>query len=197
MRINRNPTRGVLVLAAALASLPNVYAVARAQSATGYRASWGDLETWSRLIESSRENEVGVGLQAAGPGGVMFVAFTARIDTREPNVPPREVVVQVATPPRTNPNAIHTPTLSFTVDEKTDKRAVIDLTSRLTVDNPAPGSELKDGTARMRLPDFTRILNAETVKANVFGLDVTLRPDQIRAIRAFAERLRLLPAKTP
>lgn len=181
----------------ALSLVPVSIAITRAQSATGYLATWGDLETWSRLIESSRETEVGVGLQAAGSGGLMFVAFTARLDTRDPNVPPREVVVRVATPPHTNPNAIHTPTLSFTVDEKTDKRLVVDLTPRLTVDNPAPGSELKDGSARMRLPEFTRILNAGTVKANVFGLDVALRPDQIKAIRVFADRVHLLPARTP
>jgi hypothetical protein len=164
---------------------------AAAQMLQGLRSEWGDLETWTRAIESSRESELGLGLQLNGSAGTTLVAFMGRLSARDPRTPPRDLDIQVGTHKMTNPNLLRRPSLTFLMDEGTDKRKSVDLGPSLKVDDPSPGAIISDGIARIDAADFLAMANAKKIKGNVFGFDVTLRSDQIAAIRALAERLQM------
>jgi hypothetical protein len=144
--------------------------VALGGQATQIRATWKDLETWSTGAER------GLGLHLSGPSGTVLVAFVA----------PRsgDVTVQASTGPATNPNRVQTATLVFSGTDARTQRFRIDLSSRLTVDNPAPGAQVTSGVARMRAAEFERLSGASGVTATVLGLDVAVRPDQLDAMRA-------------
>lgn len=184
----------VIVMAGALTVLPCA-PLSATQNPASVRPTWADLETWTRLVPESRENEVVLGLQLAGPTAVMSVAISGRLSVREPNAPPREVTVLAARGDLANYNNFPAPVLTFLVDVKVpDRRATIDLTSRLTVDDPGIGVKFTSGVARMRAADLVRMAEAETIAANVFTLDVGFRADQIKALRALAVKLHLMKA---
>jgi hypothetical protein len=178
-----------LAIAALLAGM-----LSARQGPTGLRASWGDLETWSHYLEESRENELGLGLQLSGSNGVILVAFLGRLNVRTPLLPPREITVQVGTSERANPNVIRRPVLTLLLDDKSDRRRLLDLSSRLTVDDPAPGAAFENGLARISAADFVRAAEADTISGNVFGFDVVWRRDQIDALASFGRRVHLITA---
>lgn len=162
-----------------------------AQQLMGVRAEWGDLQTWATDIGNTREQEVGLGLHLSGSSGGTLLAFIARVDTRRPNEAPDEMVAQVAIGSLTNPNALRQPTLSFVLDTGDGETFDLDLTSRLVVDDSTPGGSVQNGVAVFPVSDFVGLASAESVGANVLGFDAELRPDQLDAIKAFAERLNL------
>jgi hypothetical protein len=147
-------------------------------------------------MEASRETELGLGLQVTGPDGTVPVAFLGRLSVRDPKVPPREVQVQGAVGYLGNPNVVRKGMLTFLADAKTDRRTGIDLNGRLVVDDQAPGGINQNGLATMRAAEFVRLAQAETLAGKGFGFEVFFRPDQIRALRAFAARLHLAAAPT-
>jgi hypothetical protein len=155
------------------------------------RANWQDLETWSHYLDSSRQDELGLGLQLTGSGGTALVAFLGRLDVRAPRQPPRQLTVQAGMGERANPNFVRTPVLTFVLDSALDTRAVIDLTPGVRVDNPAPGARFDNALAPLRPADLVRMTEARTIDANVFGVRVSFRPDQIQALAAFSERVHL------
>jgi hypothetical protein len=159
------------------------------------RAEWGDLETWTHYVQDSRQNELGLGLQVAGPTGMSLMAFTGRLAVRDPTAPPREVGVQVATGKLSNPNVIRRPSLVFLADAGGADPFRLDLSERLNVDDPTPGGAVENGVAMMRAADFVRLSSATTLAADVLGFEAELRDDQIRALRDFAERLHLVAAR--
>jgi hypothetical protein len=159
------------------------------------RAEWGDLETWTHYIQDSRQNELGLGLQAAGPTGTSFVAFTGRLSIRNPTEPPREIGVQIAAGKLSNPNVVRRPSLVFLVNAGETDAFRLDLSERLNVDDPTPGGSAENGVAMMRAADFVRLSSATTLTADVLGFEAEWRDDQIRAMRDFAERLHLVPAR--
>jgi hypothetical protein len=177
--------------AAAVALAVPFAANVRAQLVAGLRANWTDLETWTHPDDGARQDEVGLGLQASGPTGVMLVAFTARTSRREPNTPPAAVAVQVGTPVMANPSIVRTSTLTFTVENAAHERSVINLGSRLRVDSSPDGAPIENGIAELTPAEYQRLAGARTLAANVLGFDVAFRPDQIRAMRTFAARLHL------
>jgi hypothetical protein len=69
--------------------------------------------------------------------------------------------------------------------------AVIDLSSRLGADDQAPGARMNFATAKLAPAEFVRIVKCGQPTATVFGVDVTFRPDQLEAIRAFANQILL------
>ena len=178
----------VMVLAACLAARP---ARTDAQTVTGLFANWADLETWTHYLESSKENELGLGLQVNGPGGTMLIAFLGRLDTREPLKPPADVGVQVAASERANPNTLRSSTLTFVLDDKGEHPGVLDFSASLLVDNPAPGAAANNGITHIPVKDFLRLASAVTLHATILGFDVDFRADQIRAMRALAAKLHL------
>jgi hypothetical protein len=188
------PAAVVTVAGLGLASAGGIFA----QSSTGVMPNWSDLETWSRLVPGTRENELGLGLQLSGTAGPMLLSFSGRLDTRSPTVPPKEVAVIIAPGLMANPNALRTPTLRFTLDEGLKTASSIDATSGLRVDDPAPGAIIHSAATSLRAAEFIKLCTVQTLKANVFGFDVQFRADQIKGMRALAERLHLpLPKPTP
>jgi hypothetical protein len=199
------PSRGLTVaLLTAMATLvtPGVVGPAAthlsAQVLVGLRANWSDLETWNRYIESTRQNEVGLGLHLSGPGGVMLVAFTGTLSVSTPRTAPREIHVQVAAPQTANPNAVRTPTVRFVARDKAGDITPLDLSGPLVVDSLAPGAALESGATRMTVREFQTLIQATAVSANLLGFEVQLRPDQLDALREFAKRVYLsAPPTTP
>ena len=175
-----------LALAAVLAGT----SAGASQGLTGVQANWRDLETWTHILEATKENELGLGLQPSGT----LVAFLGRLSIASPRVPPREIRVQIAVSPAANPNLVRRSTLTFLVDSGTDTRTTLDLSSRLIVDDSTPGGNLQNGIATMAASDFVRLAHAKTVSGNVFGFDVTFTRDQIAAMRAFAAKVHLVSA---
>ena len=162
------------------------------QNLTGLQANWKDLETWSRPLDESREVELRLGLQPSGPGGTMSVAFLGRLSTRSPTTPPTQMQIQIGAGYLANPNVVRSPVLIFVADAGTDKRATIDLSARMVVDDPSPGGNIQNAVAALRAADFLRLAQAETLSGNIFGFDVMVRADQLKAMKAFAEKLYLV-----
>jgi hypothetical protein len=183
--------RALAILGAALLSAPLVSGAAPQQLAM-MRAEWGDLETWSHVLQESRQTELGLGLHAAGPAGTTYLAFTGRLSARNPRTPPREIGVQAAIGRLSNPTVVRRPSLLFLLDAKEAKPLQIDLSSQLTVDDPNPGGSVENAVTTMRAEDFVRLASAKTLSADVLGFETTLREDQIAAMREFAGRLHLV-----
>ena len=162
----------------------------RSQSVTGVVPNWGDLETWTRAITATREAEHGLGLHLNGTGGMMLLSFAGRLDIRTPTPPPSLHVV-MAPPLMGNPNIVRAPTLVFIADDGTDARAVIDATGSVRVDDAAPGAIVRSATGRVTASDFARLAKAKTIKATVFGSESLVRIDQIKAMQALADKLKL------
>ena len=178
-------------MAAAVVLIATVLAAADQRLAM-MRAEWDDLDTWSHLIQDSRQNELGLGLHVTGPTGTTLVAFTGRLAIRSPTAPPREIGVQVAAGKFSNPNIVRRPSLVFVADPGGTDPFRLDLSERLTVDDPTPGGAAENAVALMRAADFVKLASATTLRADVLGFEAELRDDQIHAMRTFADRLHLI-----
>jgi hypothetical protein len=157
----------------------------------GAQADWADLETWSRPADRANELEVGLGLQVTGPSGTVALAFVGRLRPAS-QAAPGDIEVRAALGPRTNPNAIRKPSLTFLVDRTSSRPVALDLGRRLAVDG-APGGVVRQGISSITASDFLQMATAETLSGNVLGLDVMFRRDQIDALRKLADSLRLAP----
>ena len=162
------------------------------QGLTGVQGNWRDLETWTHDLGPGRQTELGLGLQPSGT----LVAFLGRLSAAAPRTPPREIRVQIAISPLSNPNLVRRPSLTFLVDADLDSRATFDLSSQVIVDDSTPGGNLQNGIATMSADDFARIARAKTITGNVFGFEVTFTREHIAAVKAFAARLNLVSAGT-
>lgn len=183
--------RRIAVLVAALTGLvvstaPRV----SGQVLAGLRAEWADLATWTRALEN-REVEHGLGLHLSGPSGQTLMAFTGVLSARDPNLPPKELGIQVSTGRMTNPNLMRIPRLEIVADAGAPNAKSFELTSRLIVDNSSPGAIISDGVARIASADFARLAAAKSIKGNILGFDFTLRADQVAALKAFAVRVKV------
>jgi hypothetical protein len=69
--------------------------------------------------------------------------------------------------------------------------AVIDLSSRLGADDQTPGARVNFATAKLAPAEFLRIVKCGEPTATVLGVDVRFRPDQLKAIRSFADQILL------
>lgn len=165
------------------------FSVSARQISAGVLATSKDLDTWTNYHDDSRQTEKGVSLVLRGNGGEMRLSFSARLEGRFPKNPPASVRIQASADPRINPNTQRTPALEFLVDAKEKKPWSIDLTSELTVDNPAPGAMVNDAIGQIRGADFTRLVKAKTIRANIFMVDVEFRQDQIVALEKYADSI--------
>jgi hypothetical protein len=164
------------------------------QGLVGVQANWKDLETWSHLVESSTQNEFGLGLQ---PEGAAVIAFLGRVPTanRRPP-PPTELRVQVAAAYLANPSTVRTKTLTFLADGGTENAIRFDIGASLITDDTSGGT-INNGLGRLPAADFVRLGESKTLIGNILGFQVVFRPNQIRAMHAFAERLRLASSTPP
>jgi hypothetical protein len=165
------------------------FSVSARQISAGMLATSKDLDTWTNYYDDSRQTEKGLSLVLGGKGGEMRLSFSARLEGRFPKNPPASVRLQASADPRINPNTQRTPALEFLVDAKEKKPWSIDLTSELTVDNPAPGAMVNDAIGHIRGADLTRLVKAKTIRANIFMVDVEFRQDQIRALEKYADSI--------
>jgi hypothetical protein len=165
------------------------FSVSARQISAGVLATSKDLDTWTNYYDDSRQTEKGLSLILGGKGGEMRLSFSARLEGRFPKNPPASVRLQASADPRINPNTQRTPALEFLVDAKEKKPWSIDLTSELTVDNPAPGAMVNDAIGHIRGADLTRLVKAKTIRANIFMVDVEFRQDQIRALEKYADSI--------
>lgn len=184
----RSMSVAAAVLCACLLTMSPSSLAARPQGLTGVQANWKDLDTWSHLLDASRENELGLGLQ---PDGGALIAFLGRLSIRDPRTPPSEVRAQVAIGYLANPNMIRTPTLTFLADAGTPRRFALDVSGSLITDDASPGGIIQNAMGTLRSADFLRLSRAETLGATILGFDVVFRPEQLRAMRAFADRIYL------
>lgn len=162
-------------------------------------AAWGDLDTWSRYVPATDETEVGIGLKTAGANTSMLIAFSARLKGASPTQAPAEVFVHASAGVNANGSTVRNKTLKFvltpaSLDDRRPARAgapgaVLDVSSRLGADDEAPGARVNFATARLAQSEFLRIVRSSQPTATVLGVDVAFRPDQIRALRAFANRI--------
>jgi len=161
------------------------------QGLVGVQANWRDLETWSHLVEGSRENELGLGLQ---PEGGAVVAFLGRLSIANPRTPPSALRVQLAAAYNSNPNVMRVRSLTFLAGFEGSKEGPLklDLSAKVLTDDVSPGGIINNGMGTIRAADFVRLSEAKTLTGNVLGFDVVFRPDQIRAMHALAERLYLV-----
>jgi hypothetical protein len=164
------------------------------QVSAGILSNTKDLETWTRYFDDTRETEMGLSLVPQGAGETLRLTFSARLPGRMPVDPAKEVLVHVSVGPKASPNVLRTPSLSFLADPGKPDQARIDLSARTRSDNPAPGAMINDLLALLRPEEFVRLARAENLRVQAFGFDLPLRPDQIQALRAFAKRVRLVPA---
>jgi hypothetical protein len=158
-------------------------------------AAWGDLDTWSRYIASTDETEVGLGLKPASSKASMLIAFSARLKGATPSQAPGEIFVHISAGVQ---GRHRSNTLKFVLNPSSNGRPVassgpsapvIDLSSRLGADDQAPDARVNFATARLASAEFLRIARSGEPAATILGVDVTFRPDQLRAIRAFASRI--------
>jgi len=161
---------------------------ARPQILAGVQPNWKDLETWSHLDQTSRQTELGLGLQ---PIGGAVIAFLGQLSLSDPMHPPSSLRMHIAPAFMTNPNVLRSATLVFTIDPGSENREVIDLSSSLVADDMTAGGIIQNAIGPIRASDFLRLARAERLTANILGFDVAFRPDQIRAMQDFAERLHL------
>lgn len=183
--------RVVSVLAACVGVLAAATPSTSAQVLAGLRSEWGDLSTWTRVLDT-RDVEHGLGLHASGPSGQTMIAFMGVLSARDPNLAPRELSLQVSTGRMTNPNLVRVSRLVIVADEGAPNARTLDLTSRLVVDNPSPGAIITDGVGRIAGADFARLATAKSITGNILGFDFSLRADQVAAIKAFAGRVKLV-----
>jgi len=158
---------------------------------TGVQAVWNDLDTWSRRVEQSQDIERGVGLRLTGPSGQVSMAFLARLGASMPDGQPRAMLVQVGVDPSVSPNRLRNRSLRLLADAESGRPLIVDLTSRLSVDDLAPGAAIRNAIGPIGVSDFVRLGRSETLRATVFGFDVAFRSEQIKALRSFADQLRL------
>jgi hypothetical protein len=212
MRTNRSsrPIAVVLVLLGAGIPIANERAMLGAGGAASkgspqgreLPAAWGDLDTWSRYIPATDETEVGLGLKPAGPNAPMLIAFSARLKGAAPSQAPGEIFVHASAGVQ---GRHRSNTLKFMLKPSPNGRQpaasngnnapVIDLSSRLGADDGSPGARVNFATATIASTEFLRIARSGEPTATVLGVDVTFRPDQMRAIRAFASRIFLKVAE--
>ncbi len=119
----------------------------------------------------------------------MRLSFAARLDGRFPNKPPAAVAIEAAADPMANPNTLRNPTLQFLATSIDGKHTALDLSTRMVVDNPAPGAMVNDAVAKLKPEEFGAIAWAKAVRANVFMVDVEFSADQLRALQKFADSL--------
>jgi hypothetical protein len=186
----RVPLAAVAIVAVALIFT----AVPRAQQAwAGLRANWDDLATWTTPVQGAREETVGLGLHLSGRNGSVLLAFIAQVGTARPVRPPSAVSVQIGVGDFANPTLVRTPVLTFLADEDdTEERFAKDASSALVLDDLSPGAQVRNALATVPAADFLHLAQAKTLSANVLGFEVTFRPDQLAAMKKYAEGIRLI-----
>jgi hypothetical protein len=150
-------------------------------------ASWPDGEIRSGYLELSKERVTMLRLLPSGPGGTLNLVIAARWPGKEQLKPPDQYEIRVDIGMGVNPLVLRRSELLFVLDPDTSEATLVDLSKSLNIGGPGPAVAIERGTAMMPLADFIRLLRAEEVAGEIFGLEFTLTPKQVQAIRRFGD----------
>jgi hypothetical protein len=139
--------------------------------------------------------EVGLGLQLSASGASVMTSFTAIRTRVAPNAVPRDVLMTMV--PIYNPtwSSWNSLTLVATTKEKEPRQISFALSSKIVTYPPGPlgpGDAPVKAQVTLSAAEFTQIADAAKLRGSVLGRDVTFRDDQLRAMRALAQRLGLI-----
>jgi hypothetical protein len=162
---------------------------AGAQDTAALLATWKDGEIRETFDPSARISQIATAVMPAGPHGSLTVVLSARWPGRARTSPLTEFELRADVGLRVNPNFIRQPTLVLVLDADTDHTRVLELSERLRIPPTGAGSAIDTGTAVMSLVELIQVLRARSVSAEIFGLPLTLTPEQIEALRRFGDRV--------
>jgi hypothetical protein len=181
----------VTALIAAATTLPA--APGRDQVTAPPMGTFKDLETWTRDVGDVPDSEVGLGLQLAGPDATLLVTFAGVKLRRDPRAPARDVVVIAKPGGKLNTGRTLGPSLVFVAIDKEEKQTTVNLTNRVATYPPGPfvpgDTYIVSLQASMTPDEFMHVSHAEALKANMLGVGVAFRPDQLKALAALSDRL--------
>jgi hypothetical protein len=153
-----------------------------------------DLETWTRDVGEVPDIEHGLGLHVSGDF-TMLVTFAGTRLRRDPRAPVKEVVVIAKPAAGLDPGRVLSPTLMFLATGKDKKQVAVNVTDRVTTYPPGPFATMPasvSARAALTAEEFLKLVDATDLRANMLGMQVTFRPDQIKALRALGERVGLV-----
>ena len=126
-------------------------------------------------------------LLPSGPQGTLNLVIAARWPGKEQLKPPEQYEIRADVGMGVNPLVLRKSELLFVFDPDTADATLVDLSKSLFVGGPGPAVAIERGTAMMPLVDFIRMLRAEQVAGEIFGLEFTLTPKQVEALRKFGD----------
>ncbi len=153
-----------------------------------------DLETWTRDVGEVPDIEHGLGLHLSGDF-TMLVTFAGTRLRRDPRAPVKEIVVIAKPGAALDPGRVLSPTLMFVATGKDKKPATVNMADRVTTYPPGPFVTTPislSARAALTPEEFLKLADATDLRANMLGMGVTFRPDQIKALRALGERIGLV-----
>lgn len=166
---------------------------AQQASVNSVLAAWGDLDAWERYDPAKDHTEIGLGLKPVGQSATMPVAFSAYFRGKQTSPPATEIVIHASAGVRSNANSNRT--LKFHLGSQKrpgvasgGRSQTIDLSSRLTTEDPTPGTKVSFAIAKLTAQELSQLADASSLNATVLGVPVTFRPDQLQAIRDFANK---------
>jgi hypothetical protein len=156
-----------------------------------------DLETWARDVGDVPDIEHGVGLHLNGEY-TLLVTFAGVKLRRDPRSPAKEVVVMAKPAAALDPGRVLTIGMTFNAIGKDKKPFSVDLGGRVASYPPGPFMTAPTSVslrAAMTPAEFLRLADAQTLRSSMLGLEVTFRQDQVKALRALADKLGLVAAR--
>jgi hypothetical protein len=157
---------------------------------------WRDLETWSRDTGLAPDTEIGLGLQLTGRDGQVGAAFSVVRLRNTPNAQPKEVVMTLV--PQYDPTRVRFTNAWFVATTKDSKGVKkeerLDGSGRMVTYPPAPyapGDGPVSAHVNWTSKEFVAIAEADAVTGNLLNVAFTFRPDQLKAVNAFARRIGL------
>jgi hypothetical protein len=161
-----------------------------AQSQTGPPAVPGDLEAWSYYDSLAEQTENGVNLDVRGGRSTMAFSIVVRHKGRSAAGAPASIKFQFATGGAIV-NTEYKPTLKIAIDVGRPSEATLDYSSRMAPLTSTRGGSRSTEWILAGAGDVRQLAVATTVLIAVFGDSYHLRPDQIAAIKRFADKVPL------
>jgi len=165
--------------AASDARAPNF---ARLQDA-GLLAAWKDGEIRQTYDPGTNRTQIFLAWVLSCPQATPTLTFSAAFKGKQPKEPPGSLSVRVGLGAQYNPNVARTLTLVFVVDDDTK----IDVSRSLIPPALAAGANVDNAVGTLDLTDFSRLVSARIVTADVFGETCSVTKSQVDRLYSFAE----------
>lgn len=155
-----------------------------------------DLDAWTLEVGDVPDIEHSLGLHLEGPDATLLVTFAGIKLRRDPRAPAREVVMIAKGGAGLNTGRTLSPTLVLVATARDKKQTAINLTDRVSTFPPGPfvpgDTYIVSARAAMTPAEFMMLADAQSVRGTVLNVAVTLRPDQLKALRALGQRIGLI-----